>query len=85
MAQHDVLMRRVALKVSDRRVLGLIGKYLRAGVMVEGVLQSTEEGTPQGGPPSPLLANILLDDLDKELEDSVTESGRPRAHRKRSL
>ncbi len=66
--QHDVLMRRVAVKVSDRRVLGLIGKYLRAGVMVAGVLQSTEEGTPQGGPLSPLLANILLDDLDKELE-----------------
>jgi RNA-directed DNA polymerase len=66
--QHDVLMRRVAVKVSDRRVLGLIGKYLRAGVMVEGVLQSTDEGTPQGGPLSPLLANILLDDLDKELE-----------------
>jgi RNA-directed DNA polymerase len=66
--QHDVLMRRVAVKVSDRRVLGLIGKYLRAGVRVEGVLQSTDEGTPQGGPLSPLLANILLDDLDKELE-----------------
>ncbi len=66
--QHDVLMRRVALKVSDRRMLGLIGKYLRAGVMVEGVLQPTEEGTPQGGPLSPLLANILLDDLDRELE-----------------
>ena len=49
-------------------MLRLIGNYLRAGVMVDGVLQRTEEGTPQGGPASPLLANILLDDLDKELE-----------------
>ena len=66
--QHDVLMSRVARKVKDDRMLRLIGNYLRAGVMVEGVLQRTEEGTPQGGPASPLLANILLDDLDKELE-----------------
>jgi RNA-directed DNA polymerase len=66
--QHDVLMSRVARKVRDKRVLKLIGRYLRAGVMVEGVLQSSPEGTPQGGPLSPLLANILLDDLDKELE-----------------
>ena len=66
--QHDVLMSRVARKVRDKRVLRLIGRYLRAGVMVEGVLQSSPEGTPQGGPLSPLLANILLDDLDKELE-----------------
>ena len=66
--QHDVLMTRVARKVKDDRLLRLIGNYLRAGVMVEGVLQRTEEGTPQGGPASPLLANILLDDLDKELE-----------------
>ena len=66
--QHDVLMTRVARKVKDDRLLRLIGNYLRAGVMVEGVLQRTEEGTPQGGPMSPLLANILLDDLDKELE-----------------
>ena len=49
-------------------MLGLIGKYLRAGVVVEGVLHATTEGTPQGGPLSPLLANIVLDDLDKELE-----------------
>jgi len=61
-------MTRVARKVKDDRLLRLIGNYLRAGVMVEGVLQRTEEGTPQGGPASPLLANILLDDLDKELE-----------------
>ena len=55
-------------KVHDRRLLRLIGRYLRAGVMVEGVLQPTTEGAPQGGPLSPLLSNILLDDLDKELE-----------------
>jgi RNA-directed DNA polymerase len=66
--QHDVLMNRVARKVRDPRLLTLIGRYLRAGVMVEGVLQASEEGTPQGGPASPFLANILLDDLDKELE-----------------
>lgn len=61
-------MSRIARKVCDPRLLRLIGQYLRAGVMVEGVLHSTTEGTPQGGPLSPLLANILLDDLDKELE-----------------
>lgn len=65
---HDVLMHRVALKIRDKRVLRLIGKYLRAGVMVKGRLQKSREGVPQGGPLSPLLANILLDDLDKELE-----------------
>jgi RNA-directed DNA polymerase len=66
--QHDVLMVRVARKVADKRVLALIGRYLRAGVMVDGVIQPTEQGTPQGGPLSPLLSNVLLDDLDKELE-----------------
>ena len=66
--QHDVIMARVARKVDDKLVLKLIGRYLRAGAIVEGVLQPTTEGTPQGGPASPLLANILLDDLDKELE-----------------
>ena len=65
---HDVLMNRVAKHVRDKRVLSLIGKYLRAGVMVNGRLQSTPTGVPQGGPLSPLLSNILLDDLDKELE-----------------
>jgi RNA-directed DNA polymerase len=65
---HDVLMARVARRVKDKQLLRLIGRYLRAGVMVEGVLQPTDVGTPQGGPASPLLANILLDDLDKELE-----------------
>ena len=66
--QHDVLMVRVARKVSDKRLLALIGRDLRAGVMVDGVIQPTTGGTPQGGPLSPLLSNILLDDLDKELE-----------------
>lgn len=65
---HDVLMHRVARKVLDKRVLCLIGKYLRAGVMVQGRLQETPLGVPQGGPLSPLLANVILDDLDKELE-----------------
>ncbi|MCL5045480.1 MAG: group II intron reverse transcriptase/maturase, partial [Actinobacteria bacterium] len=65
---HDKLMGRVARKVGDRRVLRLIRRYLESGVMVEGVVVRTEEGTPQGGPLSPLLANIMLDDLDKELE-----------------
>lgn len=66
--QHDVLMTRVSRKVHDRRLLKLIGRYLRAGVMVDGVRQPSPEGTMQGGPLSPLLANILLDDFDKELE-----------------
>lgn len=65
---HDVLMSRVSRKVPDKRVLKLIGKYLRAGVMKEEVVHPTVIGTPQGSPLSPLLANILLDDLDKEIE-----------------
>lgn len=65
---HDVLMARVSRRVADKRVLRLIGSYLRAGVLADGVRIGTEEGTPQGSPFSPLLANILLDDLDKELE-----------------
>jgi RNA-directed DNA polymerase len=67
-AQHDVLMARVARKVHDKRLLQLIGRYLRAGVMVEGLIQASHEGTGQGNPLSPLLANILLDDFDKVLE-----------------
>lgn len=66
--QQDVLLSRVARKVHDKRLLKLIERYLRAGVMVEGVVQPSPEGTMQGGPLSPLLANILLDDFDKTLE-----------------
>jgi group II intron reverse transcriptase/maturase len=65
---HDVLMAKVARKVGDKRVLRLIRRYLESGIMVNGVCIRSEEGTPQGGPLSPLLANVLLDDLDKELE-----------------
>jgi group II intron reverse transcriptase/maturase len=65
---HDVLMARVARKVKDRRVLGLIRRYLESGIMQDGLVEPRSEGTPQGGPLSPLLSNILLDDLDKELE-----------------
>ncbi|MFO2551290.1 group II intron reverse transcriptase/maturase [Alicyclobacillus cycloheptanicus] len=64
---HDMLMARVARKVKDKRVLRLIRAYLNAGVLENGVVVRSEEGTPQGGPLSPLLANILLDDFDKEL------------------
>jgi group II intron reverse transcriptase/maturase len=65
---HDILMHRIGQTIRDKRVLRLIGKYLRAGVMIEGVVHDSEEGTPQGGPLSPLLANIYLDALDRELE-----------------
>jgi RNA-directed DNA polymerase len=65
---HDVLMARLGRKVGDKRVLGLIGCYLRAGLMSGGIVTQRTQGTPQGGPLSPLLSNILLDDLDKELE-----------------
>jgi len=65
---HDVLMSRVARQVQDHRVLTLIRRYLRAGVLEGGVVSPRREGTPQGGPLSPLLSNILLDGLDRELE-----------------
>jgi len=65
---HDKLMSLVARKVKDKRVLRLIRKYLESGVLVNGVKVKNDEGTPQGGPLSPLLANIMLDELDKELE-----------------
>jgi RNA-directed DNA polymerase len=65
---HDILMGRIAPVIRDKRVLHLIGKYLRGGAMVDGLVEASVEGTPQGGPLSPLLANIYLDVLDKELE-----------------
>jgi RNA-directed DNA polymerase len=65
---HDILMSRVARKVRDKRVLGLIRRYLEAGILADGLVRPRSEGTPQGGPLSPLLSNILLDDVDKELE-----------------
>jgi RNA-directed DNA polymerase len=65
---HDYLMQRITKRVSDKEVWRLIRKYLQAGVMENGVSVKSELGTPQGGPISPLLANILLDELDKELE-----------------
>lgn len=64
---HDILMNRIGQTIRDKRLLRLIGRYLRAGIMIEGVVQEREEGTPQGGPLSPLLANIYLDALDQEL------------------
>ena len=65
---HDILMGRMAQVIRDKRVLHLIGKYLRRGAMVDGVVTASVEGTPQGGPLSPLLANIYLDALDRELD-----------------
>jgi len=65
---HDMLMGRIAKRVEDKRVLKLIRAFLNAGVMENGLVNPSEEGTPQGGPLSPLLSNLMLDDLDKELE-----------------
>jgi len=65
---HDVLMGRLSARIEDKRMLGLIRRYLEAGIMVNGVVVERVEGTPQGGPLSPLLANVLLDEVDKELE-----------------
>ena len=65
---HDRLMARMKQQIGDKRVLRLVNAYLKAGVMVNGVVMETEEGAPQGGPLSPLLSNIVLDELDRELE-----------------
>lgn len=65
---HDVLMGRIARRVEDKRVLKLIRAFLNAGVLENGLVSPTDEGTPQGGPLSPLLSNLLLDELDRELE-----------------
>lgn len=65
---HDVLMGRLAKRIADTRMLGLIRRFLTAGMMAGGVVMERHEGTPQGGPLSPLLANVLLDEVDKELE-----------------
>ena len=65
---HDILMAKLEKKIQDKRLLSLIRKYLKSGILINGVSVTSEEGTPQGGPLSPLLANIMLDGLDKELE-----------------
>lgn len=65
---HDVLMGRMEKRIQDKRILGLIRNYLEAGIMLHGVVIERNEGTPQGGPLSPLLANVVLDDVDKKLE-----------------
>jgi RNA-directed DNA polymerase len=65
---HDILMARLARRIADKRLLAIIRRFLEAGLMQEGVSVTRNEGTPQGGPLSPLLANLLLDDLDKELQ-----------------
>ena len=65
---HDVLMSRLARRIKDKNLLRLIRSFLEAGMMSDGVISQQTQGTPQGGPLSPLLSNILLDELDKELE-----------------
>ena len=65
---HDILVRKLEKRIKDQRLIKLIRKYLESGVLINGIKVSSEKGTPQGGPLSPLLANIMLDDLDKELE-----------------
>ena len=66
--QHDRLMSMLRRQINDKRLLRLIQKYLRAGIMQDGIVMTRDEGTPQGSPLSPLLSNIVLDELDKELE-----------------
>jgi len=85
---HDVLMGRLAKRIGDGRVLGLIRGYLEAGILANGCATERYEGTPQGGPLSPLLANVLLDAVDKELEKRghsfvrYADDCAPRRHRK---
>ncbi len=64
---HDILMGLLAKRLTDRRLLRLLRAYLNAGVMIDGLVQPSEEGTPQGGPLAPLLSNVMLDELDREL------------------
>ncbi|QTD41221.1 group II intron reverse transcriptase/maturase [Sporosarcina sp. Te-1] len=66
---HDKLMGKLAKRIEDKRLLKLIRKYLKSGIMINGIVTTSEKGTPQGGPLSPLLSNIVLDELDKELEE----------------
>jgi group II intron reverse transcriptase/maturase len=65
---HDVLMGKLTKRIADRRLLGLVRRFLEAGILANGIAMERHEGTPQGGPLSPLLANVLLDEVDKELE-----------------
>jgi RNA-directed DNA polymerase len=65
---HDILMPRLARRIGDKRLLCIVRRFLQAGMMTDGVCNERHEGTPQGGPLSPLLSNLLLDELDKELE-----------------
>jgi RNA-directed DNA polymerase len=73
---HDILMSRLARRIGDKRLLRIVRRFLQAGMMIDGVCNERHEGTPQGGPLSPLLANLLLDDLDKELESRGHRFGR---------
>lgn len=65
---HDILMDRLARRIADKAVLRLIRRYLQAGIMADGVVMACDEGTPQGGSLSPLLANVLLDEVDRALQ-----------------
>ncbi len=67
-------MGRLEKRIGDKRMLGLIRRYLQAGIMVNGVVIERYEGTPQGGPLSPLMANVLLDEVDKELERPASKN-----------
>lgn len=66
---HDILMSKLENKITDKRLLSLIRKYLKSGILINGVSVTSDEGTPQGGPLSSLLEKIMLDELDKELEN----------------